>query len=271
MKLRCPVCHSSNSLDAYAADEAGRELLGVLAATGPLFRPFVQYLGLFRSAQRDLSHARALKLAKEVLAIPADPQALATAMQETVESIRAKQQTGETRPLKNHNYLKRVLESVTVAQQEQGARFQDQERSVQIRKSFDPNLEPAPKGKRAQGMAALAQWAETDWLKIEIAQGLIALIGLGREGAPAAETIIVTASLWETMLIDAGLNIEHVDQKRIKIGFKELLTRFEKWPEPKDLLARLPRRPERNRLDVPPPIDDIKKGKAFFKKLGRNC
>jgi phage gp16-like protein len=37
MKLRCPSCHASNSLEAFTADDAGRELLRLLANSGPLF------------------------------------------------------------------------------------------------------------------------------------------------------------------------------------------------------------------------------------------
>ena len=84
MKLRCPVCHASNSLEAFTADDAGRELLVLLASTGPLFRPLVAYLGLFRPASRDLSHDRALRLAREVVDLGADPRAMAAALAEPV-------------------------------------------------------------------------------------------------------------------------------------------------------------------------------------------
>ena len=62
MKLgRCPICHSHIQLEALIQDDAGSELLGLLAGLGrPLARPLVQYLGLFRPAKSDLSNARAL-------------------------------------------------------------------------------------------------------------------------------------------------------------------------------------------------------------------
>ncbi|WP_321367636.1 hypothetical protein [uncultured Desulfuromusa sp.] len=255
MKLRCPVCHTSNSLEAYVSDEAGHQLLRLLVSTGPLMQPLVHYLGLFRPAQRDLSYSRSVKLVNQLLALNADHGQLAIALTETVESMRAKQQAGEIRPLKNHNYLKRVLETVAVNP---------------IAPVLDQQQTPQPRGKRAQGMASLVQWAGDDWLRNSIADGLIAMIGLGRDGAPGADTITITASLWETMLIEAGMNVQDTDVKRIRIGFKELLNRFEKWPEPKDLLVRLPRRPERKKLDQPPPVDDIQKGKEFFKTMGKS-
>lgn len=253
MKLRCPVCHTSNSLEAYASDEAGRELLGLLASTGTMMRPLVHYLGLFRPAQRDLSHARALKLMRELLDLNTDPQQLATALTDTVESIRQKQQAGEVRPLKNHNYLMRVLETVAINP---------------VGPVLDNQQVQKPRGKRAQAMVALKEWAGEDWLRTEIAEGLMTLIAFGREGAPAADTITVTANLWEAWLHDRGINIKEADHRRIQIGFKELINNFDKWPEPKDLLPRLPRRPERYKLDAPVPIDDIAKGKDFFHSMG---
>ena len=107
---RCPVCHSQISLEAVCQDEAGRELLGVLAnLPGEASRALVQYLGLFRPEKRDLSNDRALRLAREVLALAPDCLRLSAAMSETVEAIRAK--SGAV-PMKNHNYLRRVLEGM---------------------------------------------------------------------------------------------------------------------------------------------------------------
>ena len=104
-------------------DEAGRELMGLIAKldtqTGAAL---VSYLGLFRSASRDLANERALKLARETLDITPDTARLAIALSETVEAMRGKQ---PRQPLKNHNYLTKVLESVqarpVVACVEQGA------------------------------------------------------------------------------------------------------------------------------------------------------
>ena len=107
---RCPVCHSQISLEAVCQDEAGRELLGLLAnLPGEASRALVQYLGLFRPEKRDLSNDRALRLAREVLALCADSLRLSAAMSETVEAIRAK--SGAV-PMKNHNDLRRVLEGM---------------------------------------------------------------------------------------------------------------------------------------------------------------
>lgn len=111
---RCPICHSQISLEAVCQDEAGRELLGVLAnLPGEASRALVQYLGLFRPEKRDLSNDRALRLAREAMALCPDSMRLSAAMAETVEAIRGKcgAKSGAV-PMKNHNYLRRVLEGM---------------------------------------------------------------------------------------------------------------------------------------------------------------
>ena len=108
---RCPICHSRISLDALVQDEAGRKLMALVARldsqTGGAL---VSYLGLFRPARRDLANERALRLARETLALTEDIARLAIALSETVEALRGRQ---PRHPLKNHNYLKKVLETVT--------------------------------------------------------------------------------------------------------------------------------------------------------------
>jgi hypothetical protein len=102
---RCPICHSRISLEALAQDDAGRELLGMLAKmdteTGTAL---VGYLSLFRSACRDLANDRALKLAREALGL-GHYLAVAQAMRLTVDSLQGK----GGKPLTNHNYLRKVL------------------------------------------------------------------------------------------------------------------------------------------------------------------
>ena len=106
---RCPICHSRINLEALIQDEAGRELLALLIDLDTLIgAALVSYLGLFRSPSRDLANDRALRLARETLSL-GDPTRLSIALAETVEALRNKQ---PHKPLTNHNYLKRVLESV---------------------------------------------------------------------------------------------------------------------------------------------------------------
>ena len=108
---RCPVCHSHITLEAIVQDEAGRELLGLLASLeGDLSRALVTYLGLFRPEKRDLSNDRALRLAQEVIGLTEHRTKLAAALSQTVETLRSK----GSAPLKNHNYLKRVIENINL-------------------------------------------------------------------------------------------------------------------------------------------------------------
>ena len=115
MMLHCPCCHAQFSVEAIIQDEAARELLGLKGTLPPAT---FSYLALFRSEKRALSWERALKLAKEIIdngqwtmdncqPSTVNYQLLNEAMMETVEALRGK----GSAPLKNHNYLKRVLES----------------------------------------------------------------------------------------------------------------------------------------------------------------
>ncbi|WP_162860580.1 hypothetical protein [Pseudothauera hydrothermalis] len=111
------MCHAETALEAWAEEAAARELFGLLATLPDgLSRALVRYLGLFRSAKRALAWDRALRLAREVLALGIEASALEAALAETVEAMLAKREAGDVQPLQNHNYLKRVAESVAARQ-----------------------------------------------------------------------------------------------------------------------------------------------------------
>lgn len=118
MRVRCPCCHADYSIDQAVEDEAARELMGVLSdLPREASRPLAAYLGLFRAKSRALAWERALRIAREVLSLHGDTGAVGAALSETVEAMRAKQQGADWRPLANHNYLKRVLETVAARPQ----------------------------------------------------------------------------------------------------------------------------------------------------------
>jgi len=107
---RCPMCHSRISLEACVQDEAGRELLTVVAKLDTTLAGLVlRYLGLFRAPSRDLSNDRALKLLKEVLSLSQNRYKLDEAIEDTLNSLNQHQATGGFKQLTNHNYLKKVL------------------------------------------------------------------------------------------------------------------------------------------------------------------
>jgi hypothetical protein len=107
MILHCPYCHASFPLEALIQDQAGRELMALLATKGS--PSLLSYLTLFRTPSRSLAWDRSLKLCKEVLELELDPARLEVALVESVEALRSKRDQGTVKPLKNHNYLKAVL------------------------------------------------------------------------------------------------------------------------------------------------------------------
>lgn len=152
MKLSCPACRASFSLEVLLEDAESREFVGLVATLQPeLVRELFQYLALFRSKSRHLQWSRALRLTSEVTAIASAGEvptwAMAAALAETVQVFRAKQQqvgADAWKPLTNHNYLRRVLES-TLARGEPAATSKALAR-----------IEPAaPASKMMQGLQAL--------------------------------------------------------------------------------------------------------------------
>ncbi len=114
MKLcRCPVCHSDINLDQLLEDDAGRELLGLMAdLKSGVARPLVSYIALFRPAKSALSNSRAVKLMREVLDMYPQTPLLAHALSETVQSVSKKRrEQSNIAQLTNHNYLKQVYDS----------------------------------------------------------------------------------------------------------------------------------------------------------------
>ncbi|MCJ8285124.1 hypothetical protein [Halomonas sp.] len=114
MDIRCPCCHSTFGLEHVTEDEALREMMALLAdLPREVSRPLVAYVGLFRGKTRATAYERQLRLAREALELAGDVSLVGAALSETVEAIRGKRDNGEdTRPLRNHNYLKRVVESL---------------------------------------------------------------------------------------------------------------------------------------------------------------
>ena len=112
MQLTCPCCHAHVPLEAALEDEAGRELIGMLAAMPTeLSRPLVHYLAYFRPARQQLGWGRALRLMREVLALCPDVATLACGLVEAERSLNDKRSAPGWKPLGNHNYLRRCLES----------------------------------------------------------------------------------------------------------------------------------------------------------------
>lgn len=119
MKTTCPACGAAFSLDALIGNEGAREaVMTALAMPAPIGRLLVQYLGMFRPAQRQLSFDRVATLLGELLPMIVDakierngriwsaPQDYwVTAMNEMLAKRDAL-----TLPLKSHGYLLAIIE-----------------------------------------------------------------------------------------------------------------------------------------------------------------
>lgn len=73
----------------------------------------LSYLALFRPIKSDLNNGRALRLLTEIIGLTPNEHALCQALDQTVSQIsQSRQQSGDGKPLSNHNYLKKVLTSI---------------------------------------------------------------------------------------------------------------------------------------------------------------
>lgn len=123
MKLSCPACGSLSSLDALLGNEGAREaVMAALAMPAPLGKIMVQYLGLFRPAQRQLSFDRVANLINELLPMIAAARierngrshsAPLEYWQMAMSDMLAKRDK-LTLPLKNHGYLLTIIEGYSL-------------------------------------------------------------------------------------------------------------------------------------------------------------
>lgn len=119
MKTACPACGAAFSLDVLLGNEGAREaVMAALAIPAPLGKLLVQYLALFRPAQRQLSFDRVANLLNELL-----PQIAAARIERSgrtwvapidywkmaLEEMIAKRDK-LTLPLKSHGYLLTIIE-----------------------------------------------------------------------------------------------------------------------------------------------------------------
>ncbi len=233
---RCPVCHSRIHMEALVQDEAGRALLGLLSGLdASVSTTLVTYLGLFRSATRDLANDRALRLSREVLALHSDHNVIATAMAETVQSMRIKQEDGTFKPLTNHNYLKRVLESVVISPASNTALMP---------------AKPAtkPESKTAQAIEMLKSYATADgipeWFTRTVCGSLAELMLMGLEGVPAYDTLSLVAERWLKELWpkrEWRKDCRFRGAKRLRTAFVQAAEHRGRWPTVKDVLEGVPK------------------------------
>lgn len=118
MQLNCPACGATFSLDAIIGHEGAREaVLVALQLPAPLGKTLIQYVGLFRPAQRALSMDRLAKLLNELLPMISKAQierngsiysAPIDYWRNAMETMLASRDK-LTLPLKSHGYLLEII------------------------------------------------------------------------------------------------------------------------------------------------------------------
>lgn len=123
MKLSCPACGATASLDVLLGHEGAREaVMAAMVLPAPLGKVLVQYIALFRPASRNLSMDRLASLFTEL-----QPMIAAARIERNGRSHSApleywQMAMGEmlakrdklTLPLKNHGYLFSIIEGYSL-------------------------------------------------------------------------------------------------------------------------------------------------------------
>lgn len=234
---RCPMCHSRINLDALIQDESGRLLLGLLSGLDiAVSSALVSYLGLFRPATRDLANDRALRLARETLALHDDYQLLSIALNETTQAMRSKQDEGTFKPLTNHRYLNTVLESVKTKYVANNL--------ASVKTTVNTSVKPVSKS--AQAIELLKTYPGPDdipeWFTRTVCGSMAELFTMGLEGVPAFDTLTLVIERFLT-----GLWPKRKWEKDGWLGAKRLHDAFimeaessNRWPSIKRILGHVP-------------------------------
>lgn len=82
------------------------------------------------------------------------------------------------------------------------------------------------------------------WLNNVVLDGLQRLVALQLPGAPAAEVVPLTATVWIETLHAARAWREETDAKRLQTAFVALAAEVDRWPAPRAVLEHLPRAAE---------------------------
>lgn len=118
MQLNCPACGATFSLDVIIGHDGARDaVLVALQLPAPLGKSLIQYIALFRPAQRALSMDRLAKLLNELLPMISKAQierngthyaAPVAYWQQALDDMVA-QRSKLTLPLKSHGYLLTII------------------------------------------------------------------------------------------------------------------------------------------------------------------
>lgn len=108
------------------------------------------------------------------------------------------------------------------------------------------------------------------WFHDTVIDGLTALQTLGLAGAPPAETVTLTATVWINALWQAGAWRGEADATRLSAAFVAVAAKVDRWPAPRLVLDNLA--PIGGQAKLPPPTwepnhEQIDKARAIAAQL----
>lgn len=154
MKLTCPACGAVMSLDVLLANDGAREaVMAALALPAPLGKLLVQYIALFRPAQRQLSFDRVQSLLSELAPLIESARieragrtwaAPLEYWRGAIEEMLAKRDK-LTLPLKSHGYLLEIIAGYANKAEGAGEAKREQERAYAYSRDQKPDagIKPA--------------------------------------------------------------------------------------------------------------------------------
>lgn len=235
---RCPCCRARISLEYIVQDECSKELMGLMTSLPDMVsRPLTLYLGLFRSEKRDLSNDRALKLAKDAISTCEEQQTLGHALEEAVQAMRVKQDQGVFKPLTNHNYLKRIVETVI----EQPIAIKQQLPATQ-----SAHKSPLKQSKSAQTIEFLTHYPAPEgvdeWFVRAFCGSLAEIMLLGVDNVPAADTMdLVVERFIKALWPKRKWQQKHPEcgAKKLHAVMIDIAESGKRWPTVRDILPRI--------------------------------
>ena len=209
--VKCPVCHSSMSIDVLLADDAPREALLAIIDVHPqgktFIKPLLHYIGLFAPAKSQLSHTRIAALIGELTPMITAGRIERNGIIHTapldywtdgINAVLNARSAGTlTTPLKSHGYLLEVISkraNASAAKAEQAAhesarkgearRAEERTRQAE-RNSAHEQAQAATKSDHRERLAALKQKFIG---KGNTQQGLTSITDIAAQLKPATTT-----------------------------------------------------------------------------------
>lgn len=124
------------------------------------------------------------------------------------------------------------------------------------------------------GIALLTGWRDAHqdspdyWLRIIICEAFRRMITRRLSDAPPAELMAEAASDWCDII---GEHLDETDSERVVIAFKAIFRECRRWPQPADLIKRLPTRIKKPAgstvMEAPQTDEQHARGTAAFDEI----